>query len=102
MDLEARQEIQVREVVVDNYTAHPKVLSEPLKAIKVVFLPPNATSKLQPLDQGIIKNLKHKYISRIIQGIIRALDNGADHVPSMSLLDCCRDIAKAWKNAHQT
>lgn len=51
-------ERQKRKVLffVDNCTAHPNVSG--LCAIKVIFLPPNTTSKLQPMDQGIIKNLK--------------------------------------------
>ncbi|XP_015378224.1 PREDICTED: tigger transposable element-derived protein 4-like, partial [Diuraphis noxia] len=44
---------------VDNCPAHPKEIT--LTNIKLVFFPPNATSKLQPLDQGVIKVLKQKY-----------------------------------------
>ena len=37
---------------VDNCSAHP-ILS--FSNIKIIFLPPNTTSKLQPMDAGIIK-----------------------------------------------
>ena len=40
---------------VDNFTAHPPV--DKLHAVKLAFLPPNTTSKLQPMDQGIIYNV---------------------------------------------
>ncbi|CAI6368338.1 unnamed protein product [Macrosiphum euphorbiae] len=50
---------------VDNCPAHPKTLLHELKAIRVVFLPPSMTSKLQPMDQGIIKNIKHHYRRKI-------------------------------------
>ena len=43
-------------LLVDNCTAHPHVST--LKNIQLEFLPPNATSLIQPMDQGIIKNLK--------------------------------------------
>ena len=46
-------------LVIDNCTAHVKVNG--LLATEVLFLPPNATSKLQPLDCGVIKNLKFFY-----------------------------------------
>ncbi|GFU30626.1 HTH CENPB-type domain-containing protein [Trichonephila clavipes] len=46
---------------VDNCPAHPKDI--PTTNIKIVFLPPTATSKLQPLDQGIIKVVKQKRYS---------------------------------------
>lgn len=37
-------------LLLDNCPAHPKV---DLSNIKLVFLPPNSTSVIQPLDQGI-------------------------------------------------
>jgi hypothetical protein len=41
-------------LTVDNCCAHPNI-SETLTNIRIVF-PPNTTSVLQPLDQGMIKN----------------------------------------------
>ena len=43
-------------LIVDNCPAHSKV--EGLKAIDLIFLPPNTTPKTQPMDQGIIRSLK--------------------------------------------
>lgn len=45
-------------LMVDNCTAHCKMT---LNNIKLVFLPPNTTSVLQPMDQGVIKCLKGYY-----------------------------------------
>ena len=47
--------------VVDNCPTHPH--NDNLKAIKIklYFLPPNTTSKAQPMDQGVIRSLKAKY-----------------------------------------
>uniref|UniRef100_H3A6S1 HTH CENPB-type domain-containing protein n=1 Tax=Latimeria chalumnae TaxID=7897 RepID=H3A6S1_LATCH len=81
---------------VDNCPAHPKALSTTLKAIKVVFLPPNMMSKLQPMDQGIIKKLKEDYRKRIILGILLSLEEGQSI--TISLLDCIGNIDKAWKD----
>nr|KAG5694748.1 hypothetical protein BaRGS_002701 [Batillaria attramentaria] len=44
---------------------HWGVLLPDLTAVEVLYLPPNATSKLQPLDAGIIENFKIKYRSII-------------------------------------
>ena len=51
-------------LIVDNCPAHPKV--EGLKAIDLIFLPPNTTSKTQPMDQGIIRSLKARYRTKVI------------------------------------
>ena len=50
--------------VVDNCPSHLEV--ENLKAIKLVFLPPNTTSKTQPMDQGVIRSLKAKYRTDLV------------------------------------
>lgn len=49
----------------------PNTLSTILKNITLNFLPPNTTSLLQPMDQGIINNLKIKYRQRLIKYILQ-------------------------------
>ena len=46
---------------IDNCLAHPKKVQRKLKFIELAFFPPNMTFILQPLDQSIIRNLKHFY-----------------------------------------
>ena len=46
-------------LVIDNCHAHPNPEAFNLKAIWVVFLPPNARSQTEPMDQGIIQTLNH-------------------------------------------
>lgn len=86
---------------VDNCPAHPKVVQRELKAIKVVFFPPNVTSKLQPMDQGIIWNLKQKYRKRILLRVLRSFENDGD-TPKVTLLNCLHDIKNAWDEVTTT
>ncbi|XP_037887184.1 tigger transposable element-derived protein 1-like [Glossina fuscipes] len=46
-------------LIVDNAPGHP-CLEHP--NVQVVFLPPNTTSLIQPLDQGIIATFKKHYM----------------------------------------
>ena len=45
--------------VIDNCPANPHIDS--LKAFTLYLLPPNTTSKIQPMDQSFIRPLKAKY-----------------------------------------
>ena len=46
-------------LLVDNCLAHTNI--DNLVSIKILFLPPNTTSKLQSMDQGAIRSLKSHY-----------------------------------------
>ncbi|XP_067947153.1 tigger transposable element-derived protein 1-like [Watersipora subatra] len=48
-------------LVLDNALGHPPHLDDFHPHVKVVYLPPNTTSLLQPMDQGVIANFKKYY-----------------------------------------
>jgi hypothetical protein len=51
--------------ILDNCAAH-SVNTAAVRNVSVYFLPPNATSKTQPMDAGVIKNLKLHYRSQLV------------------------------------
>ena len=61
-------------LIIDNCPAHPNVHN--LKAIQLVFLPPNTTSKIQPMDQGVIRALKAFYRTNVVRRQIKYVDEG--------------------------
>ncbi|XP_052699761.1 tigger transposable element-derived protein 4-like [Crassostrea angulata] len=70
-------------LIVDKCPAHPKIAG--LKAVELVFLPPNTTSKTQPMDQGIIQNLKVHYRKRVLLKFIKAIDRGGQKFTKLDL-----------------
>lgn len=70
-------------LLLDNAPGHPQDLSHP--NVRIEFLPPNTTSLIQPLDQGIIYTFKSYYIRRSLQWILEAMHSKTN------------DIMGAWK-----
>ena len=92
---DSRMSLQNRKIalLLDNCSAHPKYISG-LKSVKMFFLPPNCTSILQPMDQGIIRCFKHHYRSSINKRNIDALDSGTEF--KLTMLDALREAQRAW------
>ena len=82
-------------LIVDNCPAHSQIGS--LKAIEMCFLPPNTTSITQPMDQGVIRSLKAKYRSRMIQQIIKAVDANKS-IPKVNVLDAMKMLIICWED----
>lgn len=89
--LKQRQKRKVA-MIVDNCPAHPKV--KDLKAITLFFLPPNTTSKTQPMDQGIIQNLKIHYRKLVIMKQLKSIERNKEL--QITVLDALRMLYQAW------
>ncbi len=87
-------------LLVDNCTAH--AINVTLENLRVVFLPPNTTSLIQPCDQGIIKTLKTHYRTEMRRRILTAIDdsdsihNANEIAKKTSLLDAIHLLAASW------
>jgi hypothetical protein len=88
-------------LLVDNCSAHPKDAADRLSNVKLEFLPSNTTSVIQPCDQGIIRNLKTLYRTRVVKKIIRDIDNVTSATAiarKLTLLDAVHLLSRAWKD----
>ena len=77
----------------DNCTVHnsPPTLSN----VELYFFPSNTTSKLQPLDQGIIHNFKTFYRKEIVKLVLESLDKQL--TANITVLTAILLIDKAWR-----
>ena len=83
----------------DNAGCHPSDMADKYSNIKVLFLPPNTTSKLQPLDLGIIQNFKLHYRKLLMRFVLTKIEECAtasEVVKSLNILHAIRWIAGAW------
>ena len=83
-------------LTVDNCPAHPA--SSGLRAVQLIFLPPNTTSVLQPCDQGIIETLKTHYRKRVLRKLTASIESHGDNKFHLKLtvLDAITMAAAAW------
>ena len=104
-NFDRRMQRQNRQVLLllDNAPSHPKDVN--LSNVKVVFLPANTTSKLQPLDQGIIKAIKTIYRKRLLQFVLAKMERGEDVMTlskCVSVLDAIHWINTAVQQVRST
>ena len=86
----------------DNAGCHPEDLVKKYSNIKVVFLPPNTTSVIQPLDLRIIKKFKVHYRLLLLLHVLAKIDEAdcsSAHsiVKSVTILHAIRRISQAWE-----
>ncbi|XP_049522090.1 tigger transposable element-derived protein 6-like [Dermacentor silvarum] len=55
-------------LIVDNCSAH--IVNVRLSNVKLEYMPPNCTSLLQPLDQGIIRCVRTEFWKRLVQRLL--------------------------------
>jgi hypothetical protein len=90
-------------LVLANCAAHPHLDS--LKNIQLEFLSPSTTSLVQPMDTGIIKNLKTLYRAKLVNYILEAVEENLltssstskEVSASIDLLHALQFIADSWR-----
>ena len=73
----------------DNVSSHTPDLKDNFSNIRVIFLPVNTTSKLQPLDAGIIKNFKVHYRKSLVKHTLAQINDSSDVVNASSV---CKSV----------
>ncbi|CAB5373559.1 unnamed protein product [Rhizophagus irregularis] len=83
-------------LLLDNCTSH-KLEGLTLSHVDVHFLPPNTTSKIQPMDSGIIMSFKKHYRHHHICWILEQIEAG-EFIQDlkMDVLQAIQYIIKSW------
>lgn len=94
-------------LLMDNAPGHPIYSDDISENIKIVFMPPNTTSIIQPMDQGVISIFKSYYLRRTFSQLIEATDK-ADKltIPQFwkdyNIKMAVENIGFAWKEVKVT
>lgn len=87
-------------LLLDNAPSHPSEENLVKGDIKAIFLPPNVTSLIQPMDQGVIEWLKRRYRRKYISSILEKSEEGCDIfecMKSLNIKDAIYTIAESWE-----
>ncbi|GJQ68580.1 hypothetical protein Trydic_g17132 [Trypoxylus dichotomus] len=65
-------------LITNNAPGHPESLVTEDENIQVIFLPPNTTSLLEPLNQGIIRRFKAIYTQQVFDMLYTMTEDSSD------------------------
>lgn len=85
-------------LIIDNCPAH--LMPENLECTRVVFLPPNSTSKTQPMDAGVIHSMKSHYRRLLLLRKLQAMEANVEYNPS--LYTAILLLTEAWESVSST
>lgn len=94
-------------LVLDNCSAHPDpddLVSDDGKIV-AKFLPPNVTSLIQPMDQGVLEALKRRYKKKLLRKLVIEEENGSDIVnflKSVNMKVVIDMVAESWDEIEPT
>ena len=89
-------------LILDNITCHLKSIINSFSHIKIIFLPKNTTSRLQPPDVGIIQNFKVKYKKRLTKYVLARINEyffATRIIKDVHILMAIWWAQEAWKEA---
>lgn len=86
-------------LIIDNAPCHTKEeLISNCKQYKTIFLPPNCTSIIQPMDQNAIRITKLFYKKSLLSKIINAdKDDYIKFLKDFTIKDCCCMLKRSWE-----
>ncbi len=81
-------------LILDNCSSHPFLL---LSNVKLIFLPPNTTSRLQAMDMRIIHSIKSNYRLKLARKLLALLDPKSNPtVKDIDLYDALIMLEDSW------
>lgn len=88
-------------LVIDNAPSHASTEELVNGDIKAIFLPPNVTPLLQPMDQEVLQNMKCVYKKMLLRSLIENEDSSQTILQSLkkiNIKDVIYWLGEAWDN----
>ena len=94
-------------LLLDNAPSHPDVesLCSSDGEISCLYLPPNTTSLIQPMDQGVLETIKRRYKCDLLLRLLNEENEGlniAQFTKTLNILDAVLMSAKSWSEVEES
>nr|XP_022903170.1 tigger transposable element-derived protein 1-like [Onthophagus taurus] len=91
----------------DNAPGHPITLNELCPNVKVIFLPPNTTSLIHPMDQTVIAAFRKYYLRATMASMIKAIDDSKEltvksYWKDYNIHNGIKNISASWEEVKET
>ena len=101
--LDRKVQLECRKITLflDNVPCHPETLQNNLKNIKLIFLSKCTTSRMQPLDAGIIRAFKCKYRKKLLKYVFSRTDEGknaSEIIQDVNIAKAIHWLQVAWRD----
>lgn len=84
-------------LLIDNCAAHGSTNSLPrFENVEICFLPPNSTSRTQPLDAGIIAKVKAQFRRRLLGRVFENIERNSKSCYNIDILTAMRWVTEEW------
>lgn len=91
-------------LLIDNAPPHPEEIHLAAGDITAVFLPPNTTSIVQPMDQGVLQAIKQNYRKMLLRILVEESDEQLtilQKLKKINVKDVIFWVAEAWANTKE-
>uniref|UniRef100_A0A8C4RMN9 HTH CENPB-type domain-containing protein n=1 Tax=Erpetoichthys calabaricus TaxID=27687 RepID=A0A8C4RMN9_ERPCA len=87
-------------LLLDNAPSHPSenVLKTSDDQIFVAYLPPNVTSLMQPMNQGILEAFKHRYRKSLLCSVLEEDGDLREFYKKWTIKDTIFSCSESWDN----
>ena len=102
-----KYKMQVKDMSVDWYASKNAWMTGEIhhQIMSKLMLPPNATSIMQPLDQGIILSAKRRYKKKLVERYLACVENNKDAnslLKALNIVQATNMIATSWRETSST
>lgn len=89
-------------LILDNFSGH-RIDENQFPLITFNFLPPGTTCSTQPLDAGIIRSFKTKYLTFFVREILKRINSGhmSEIAKNINILEALNWVDLSWKDVSQ-